>query len=91
MSDGWIIGQQIQDHGGPACIAAPSSSKYKRTEYLCHGIMQDGSLKNPQKKIVTKALYLHVLTGKKARVNQHIEAYGKLDHPPCIFMVIIVK
>ena len=77
-----FIGQEIQHHGRPTGISAPSAPEYQRSEYLGHGIMDGGCLKHACEQIIPEALDLHVFVADQSKIDKHIQTDKQLNNAP---------
>ena len=77
-----LVRQEIQHHGRPAGISAPSASENQRPEYLCYGIMDGCRLKYTCEEIVPESLDLHVFVTNQAEIDQHVQTDKQLNDAP---------
>lgn len=84
-------GQKVQNHGGPAGIAAPAPAKKQRTKDFCDGIVDGRRFKNPQKQIIPKAFNLHIFIGNKTEINKHIQSHAELNHQTSMFKFVDIQ
>lgn len=82
-----FVRQKIQDHRGPAGVAAPATAKQQRPKDLGDGIMDRGGLKHAGEQIVPEPFDLHVLLANQAEINQHVQADQKLHDPAGMLVV----
>lgn len=61
--------KQVEDHGCPTGIAAPSPS-----EDLCHRVMNGCRLKNTCTQVIPEAFNLHILLAQQSEVDKHISS-----------------
>ena len=83
----WLfVRQQVENHGRPAGIAAPTSAKKQRPENLGYEIMECGAAEDAGSQVEPEPFDLHVLLAYQPKENQHVRADGKLDELPRIFL-----
>ena len=82
---GLFVRKQVENHGGPATIAAPTPTEEQWSEDFSDGIVQHACTYHSRKKIVPEALNLHVFLADQAEENQHVGADAELDELPGIF------
>ena len=83
----WLfVGQQVENHGRPAGIAAPAPTEKQRSEDFGDEVVDRCSTKNTGSQIEPEALNLHVLLAYKAKEDKHIQTDGKLNKLSCVFL-----
>ena len=81
-----LIGQQVENHGRPAGVAAPATTEEQRSEYLGNGVMQNTRPHHAGKQVVPESFNLHVLLAYQTEEDEHVGAHTKLDELPGVFL-----
>ena len=73
-----LVGEEVEHHGGPARVAAPTAAEEQGPKDLRDGVVDRGRLEDAGEEVVPKTLDLHVFLADKAQVNEHVEAHEQL-------------
>ena len=80
-----LVGEEVEDHGGPAGIATPTAPEEERPEDFSDEIMKHTCAHHTGEQVIPKTLNLHVFPAYQSEKDQHISAYAKLDEFSGIF------
>ena len=81
-----LVGQQVENHGRPAGVAAPAPAEEQRPEYFGNGVVQNARPHHAGKQVVPKTFNLHVLLANQSEEDEHVCAHAKLDELPGVFL-----
>ena len=81
-----FVRQQVENHGGPTAVAAPTTTEKQWPEDLCDGIMQNARPEETGNQVIPEPLNLHVLVADQSEEYKHVGTHAKLHELTGVFL-----